>query len=223
MEVLSPVADRVYRVRDRFVNLYVIDVGKIVLVDTGTRSADGLVRRGLKEIGKDLEDVRLVLLTHHHLDHVGTAGVWKREAHASVLVHDADAEVVAGRERRKGRGVGLRATVLVAFSGLFTSSMRVPPLEPDRRLMGRETLDLLGLPAIAIHVPGHTAGSCAFHLPTEDVLFAGDAVNGRGGSPAPPWFVEDASAATASFERLVAMRPGVLCPGHGDPIRNPRA
>ena len=133
-DVLERVAERVYRIRERFVNLYVIDVGRIVLVDTGTKGAEPLVREALKELGKELADIRLVLLTHHHLDHVGTAGVWKREAKSTVLVHDDDADVVAGRERRKGKGIGLRAKTLIAFAGVFAWSMRVPPLEPDRRL-----------------------------------------------------------------------------------------
>jgi len=219
-DVLERVAERVYRIRERFVNLYVIDVGRIVLVDTGTKGAEPLVREALKELGKELADIRLVLLTHHHLDHVGTAGVWKREAKSTVLVHDDDADVVAGRERRKGKGIGLRAKTLIAFAGVFAWSMRVPPLEPDRRLTGHETIDLLGLPAVVIHVPGHTIGSCAFHLPTEGVLFAGDAVNAREGVPRPPTIVEDAEEARRSFDRLLGIGSRTLCPGHGNPVRS---
>lgn len=217
--ILQRVGERVYRIEDRFVNLYLVDAGRLVLVDTGTRKAEDLVCAGIRELGKEIEDIRLLLLTHHHLDHVGTAGVWKRVSNAQVAVHDADADVLAGRERRKGKGVGIRARILVTFAGIFARTLSVPPLEPDRRLGGNEVLDLQGLPTQVIHAPGHTLGSCAFDLPSEGVLFAGDAVTGRGGTAEPPWFVEDAEAATASFARLVAMHRPVLCPGHGDPIR----
>ncbi len=223
MTVLRRVSERVYRIEDRFVNLYVIDAGKIALVDTGTRKATALVRSGLRELGKEPEDIGTILLTHHHLDHVGTAGVWKREAGATVAIHETDAPVLAHRERRRPSGVGLRGKAMVLFGGIFSRIQAVPALEADRTIRDRDALDVLGLRLEAIHVPGHTLGSCAFHLLSDDVLFAGDAVNGRRGEPAPPVFVEDRRAAEASFAMLTAMQVTVLAPGHGSPILRPPA
>src|SRR3990172_5400011 len=94
--VLERVTDRVHRIRDRFVNVYVVDAGKIVLVDTGTRTAAPRIRSGLQELGREVEDIAYVLLTHHHLDHVGTAGVWRLEAGAALAIHEDDAKVLAG-------------------------------------------------------------------------------------------------------------------------------
>lgn len=216
--VLRRISDRVYRLEDRFVNLYVIDVGKVALVDTGTRWAEPLVRQGLKELGKEVEDIGFILLTHHHLDHVGTAGVWKREARAQVGVHEKDAPVVAGDERRKGKGVGVRGKTMVLFANLFGRALAADPVPVDRTFGDRETLDILGLRVETIYAPGHTLGSCAFYLTSDHILFAGDAVNARRGKPEPPVFIEDAEAAKDSFRKLVAMEVAVLCPGHGTPI-----
>ena len=219
--VLQRVSDRVYRLEERFANLYVIDLGKIALVDTGTRRAEPLVRRGFGELGKEVEDIGAVLLTHHHLDHVGTAGVWQREARAQVAVPEKDASVLASFERRRGKGVGPRGRFMVLFSGLLGWTVAADPVRPDLTFGDREILDLLGLRVETIEAPGHTRGSCAFRLATEGVLFAGDAVNGRRGKPEPPIFVEDAAAAHDSFRKLVAMDYQVLCPGHGSPLRHP--
>ena len=104
------------------------------------------------------------------------------------------------------------------FAGLFSRVLAVPPTRPDRRLTGDETLDLPEIRLQTIHAPGHTLGSRAFLLPREGLLFAGDAVNGRGGTARPPWFVEDATAALASFRKLMDLRPRGLCPGHRDPL-----
>ena len=216
--VLQRVSDRVYRLEERFANLYVIDLGKIALVDTGTRRAEPLVRRGFGELGKEVEDIGAVLLTHHHLDHVGTAGVWQREARAQVAVPEKDAPVLAGFERRRGKGVGPRGRFMVLFSGLLGWTIAADPVRADRTFGDRE---ILGLRVETIEAPGHTLGSCAFRLATEGVLFAGDAVNGRRGKPEPPIFVEDAAAAHDSFRKLVAMDYQVLCPGHGSPLRHP--
>ncbi len=218
-DLLQRVADRVYRLEDRFVNLYVLDVGKIVLVDTGTRRAEPRIRQGLKELGKEVDDIAVLLLTHHHIDHVGTAGVWKRESRAQVDLHRLDEPVAAHRERRKIHGTRFRMKVGAAFLGVFTPLFWGRPLETDRILEGGEVLDVLGWPVEVIHAPGHTLGSCAFYLRNLDILFAGDAVNGRRGQPEPPIVVEDGAAALETYRTLVELKAGVLLPGHGSPVQ----
>ena len=216
---LQRIAEQIYRIEDRFVNLYVLDLGKIVLVDTGTKSAEPLIRSSLREIGKDVEDIAILLLTHHHLDHVGTAGLWKREARAQVDLHRIDAPVAAHEARRRAHGVGARAKTLSLFMGMFTRLMSAEPVTTDRVLEGGETLDIFGWPVEVIHAPGHTLGSCAFYARSAGVLFAGDAVNGRQGRAEPPIFVEDAEAAVDSFRKLTDLSADILLPGHGSPVR----
>ncbi len=218
-DLLQPVADRVYRLEDRFVNVYVLDLGKIALVDTGTRKAEPLIREGLREIGKEVQDIAVLLLTHHHVDHVGTAVVWKREARAEVDLHRIDAPVAAKRERRRTHGVKASMKIVAAFMGLFTPLMRGPPLETDRLLDGGETLEVLGWPIEVIHAPGHTLGSCAFYARQAGILFAGDAVNGRRGAAEPPVLMEDVAASMDSFRKLISLQAPVLLPGHGSPVR----
>lgn len=217
---LERVADQVYRIEHRFVNVYVLDLGKIVLVDTGTKNAGPDIRAGLREIGKDPEDVAVVLLTHHHVDHIGTAAAWKRETRAQVSLHRVDAPVAAGGKGPRSRGRTAKAKVFAALMGAFVPLMRTPPVEPDRILEGGETLDVIGWPVDVLHVPGHTLGSCAFHVTKAGILFAGDAVNGRAGNPELPIVAEDPAAAAESFRRLTALRAPLLLPGHGSPVRS---
>lgn len=218
-DVLQRIADQVYRLEDRFVNLYLLDLGKVVLVDTGTRRAEEPIRRGLRELGKEVQDVSMLLLTHHHVDHIGTAGVWKRESRAQVDLHALDAPVAARRERRRTHGTRPSMMVVAALMGVFTPFMRGPPLETDRILQGGEVLDVLGWPIEVIHAPGHTLGSCAFYARSAGILFAGDAVNGRQGKPEPPIVVEDRHAAVDSYRKLTALNAAILLPGHGSPVR----
>ncbi len=220
-DLLRRITDQVYRLEDRFVNVYVLDLGKVVLVDTGTKKAEDLIRSGLRELGKGPEDVAVLLLTHHHVDHVGTAGVWKRESRAQVDIHRTDAEVTAHRERRRTHGAKPSMKVAAAFMGLFSPFMRVPAFEADRPLDGGEVLDILGWPLEVIHAPGHTLGSVAFYARQAGILFAGDAVNGRRGSAEPPIIMEDIAAAHDSFRKLTALGAPILLPGHGSPVRQP--
>ncbi len=220
-QVLRQVAERVYRLEHRFVNVYLIDLGGIVLVDTGTKRAGPDIRAGLKELGKEPEDVAVILLTHHHVDHIGTAAAWQRDARAQVSLHRVDAPVAAGQEHRRLHGRTAQAKIMSALIGVFIPLMRTPAVRTDRLLEGGETLDVLGWPVEVLHVPGHTTGSCAFYARGAGVLFAGDAVNGRAGQPELPIVAEDPRAAAESFQRLTSLHAPVLLPGHGSPMRNP--
>lgn len=216
---LQRVADQVYRLEHRFVNVYLLDLGKVVLIDTGTKGAGPDIRAGLKELGKEPEDVAVVLLTHHHVDHIGTAAAWKREGGAQVSLHRVDVPIAAGGRSPRSHGRTTQARLFAALMGTFVPLMRTPPVQADRILEGGETLDVIGWPMEVLHVPGHTLGSCAFYVRRAGILFAGDAVNGRAGQPELPIVAEDPRAAAESYGRLTALRAPLLLPGHGSPVR----
>ena len=220
---LARVADQVYRLEDRYVNVYLLDLCKVDLVDTGTKGAGPAIREGLHELGKDPEDVALLLLTHHHVDHIGTAAAWMRESRAQASLHRIDAPVAAGEERRRTHGRTARAKVFSALMGVFVPLLRTPPVAADRLLEGGEVLDVAGWPVEVLHVPGHTLGACACFARRAGILFAGDAVNGRAGKPEPPVVAEDLPAAMASYARILDLGAPVLCPGHGSVVRQPAA
>ena len=220
-DVLQRIADQVYRLEDRYVNVYLLDLGKVVLVDTGTKRAGPTIRSGLKELGKEPEDVAVLLLTHHHVDHIGTAAAWKRDVHAQASLSRIDAPAAAGTERRRTHGLTPGAKVAAAFMGVFIPLLRTPPVAADRLLDGGEVLDVLGWPFEVIPVPGHTLGSCAYYARRAGLLFAGDAVNGRAGKPEPPILAEDPAAAAESYRTLMGLRAPVLLPGHGSAVRTP--
>ena len=219
---LRRIAEQVYRVEDRYVNVYVLDLGKVVLVDTGTKKAGPTIRAGLREIGKEPEDVAVVLLTHHHVDHIGTAAAWKRDARAQVSISRVDAPAAAGRERRRTHGLTPGTKVVAALMGVFVPLTRTSPVAADQLLEGGEVLDVAGWPVEAIPAPGHTLGSCAYYARHAGLLFAGDAVNGRAGTAEPPVLAEDPAAARASYRKLVDLHAPVLLPGHGSPVRAAR-
>ena len=220
---LRRVAEQVYRIEDRYVNVYLLDLGKVVLVDTGTKRAGPAIRAGLRELGREPEDVAQVLLTHHHVDHIGTAAAWQRETRAHVDLHRIDAPAAAGRERRRTHGRGPWAKIMAAGMRAFVPLLRTPPVTADVLLEGGEVLDVLGWPIEVLHAPAHTHGSCAYNARRAGNLFAGDAVNGRAGRPEPPVVAEDMPAALASYRRLTALDPPLLLPGHGSPVRGGRA
>jgi glyoxylase-like metal-dependent hydrolase (beta-lactamase superfamily II) len=98
---------------------------------------------------------------------------------------------------------------------------RAEAVPVDITVQDGDHLDLLG-GARVVHVPGHTPGSMALHLPSEGVLICGDAIDHRRGrlGPPPKGFTLDIQQATDSVRRRAELDFEVLCPGHGVPIKD---
>ena len=198
-------------------NAYLVGCGKNrVLIDTGSDFAYGRLRGQLARQGVKPGDLKLVILTHAHPDHAGSAARLKRDFGAEIAVHATEAEWV-----RTG------TTELYQPCGWFGHVLdRVIPrtFEPcpvDRELDGDETIDLgptIGSLSL-IHTPGHTPGHiCAAHR--DGALFAGDLM--RGGMlardhVAGPFFVQCRADLVASVRRVQARHPGTVHFGHGQP------
>jgi glyoxylase-like metal-dependent hydrolase (beta-lactamase superfamily II) len=73
-------------------------------------------------------------------------------------------------------------------------------------------------PVRVLHVPGHTPGAIALHLPSRGVLFPGDIVATVDGRAVLGPFNVDRKQAIASFRRLSSLEADTVCVPHGDPI-----
>ena len=200
------------------VNSYVMDgPGGSVLIDTGFPGAAPKILAGIRALGKRPEDIRHILLTHAHPDHIGGAAALKRATGAQIYIHAVDAPIVetGGPFRPTGTAPGLRNLI---FKTLVLGWVkRVEPTAVDHRLEGGR-----GVPfdddLRAIHIPGHCAGQLAFlWRRAGGVLFTADAcVNMRGMQI--PAAVEDYARAQVDVRMLAALPFEIACFGHGPPI-----
>ena len=192
----------------RFSNVYVvITEDGLVLVDTGTGFAGSTRRiyRAIEAMGHRSSDVRDIVLTHYDADHVGGLAAVKARTGARVAIHELDAPVVMKKEPPRGRMLLVR----VVYRWL------VRPVTPDRLLKDGDVLGGLRV----VHVPGHTAGSIAL-VRDDGAVLSGDALLAdKDGNvlPPDPKLAEDPDLAAASAERIMALRPRPLLPGHGAP------
>jgi glyoxylase-like metal-dependent hydrolase (beta-lactamase superfamily II) len=225
-------APGIHRVEDANVNWYVVEGEEgLTIVDAGVPGSWQSLRAVLGELGRERGEVRALVLTHAHFDHIGIAERLRSEWHVPVHVHENDVPLARKplqytHERARSRYVLGRPKALPYVLGFLRARAFWPaPVRELHRFSEAEELAVPGAPRV-VFTPGHTLGHCALHFPDRDAVIAGDALvmldpyTGQAG----PRLV--ARAATADGERalrsldaLAATGAGTVLSGHGEPWR----
>lgn len=220
----------VHRIEDAYTNWYLVEADDgLTVVDSGVPSSWQSLVASVAGLGRSLDDVRALVLTHAHFDHVGFAERARTELGVPVYVHDDDVPLTRhpwryDHERSRIPYLLSQPRALpIVLTFLRHRAFWPRPVGAVVRYSAGEVLPVPGRPR-AIPTPGHTHGHCSLHLEDRGVVFAGDAVvmldpyTGRTG----PRLV--ARAATVDSERnrtsldaLAATGAGTVLTGHGAP------
>ncbi len=210
------VTEGVYRFRLGRSNAYLVrqDSGD-VLVDTGLPAHGGRVLAMMERLKIDPSSVKKILLTHRHLDHCGAAAELSQITGAEVVIHQADAAAVEGRERLSpARGVlGALLEPVVEFSDQNLFGFRSCEVTAVDEGWEYEDLRL-------VHLPGHTPGHSGYKHEPSGVVFCGDAATNYGVRLVGPskTFTVDPRQVKRSQRRLAEMGAWAYCFGHGPPL-----
>ncbi len=217
------IAEGLHRIGSDIVNSYlVVDGDGVTIIDAGLPRYWKLLQRELEQIGRSLDDVRALILTHGDTDHIGFAAQLSREKGIPAYLHPADADRARLEVKKPNSGWGpVRIGPMASFLWYSTreGGLRVKPVGELRPVEDGQVLDVPGSPRV-IHVPGHTPGSVAVHVPAVDALFLGDTMTTRnvltgvtGPKPAP--FTLEPRQALASLDRIDKVDATWVLPGHG--------
>jgi glyoxylase-like metal-dependent hydrolase (beta-lactamase superfamily II) len=211
MEIL----EGVYRIDEASANMahsnvYLIVNGKeLTVIDTGTPGNAKKIVDYIEKIGHKLDEVTTIILTHFHMDHVGSAKELKELLNnAKIASHVEEADYISGKKPLpKPYNILFRA---------FSSFIKPTPVEVTIPLKDNDKIGTLRI----IYTPGHTPGSIALLDEERKVLFAGDTLryNGKKVSGAPEQFSLDANMAKQSIGKIAALDFEVMLPGHGEPL-----
>ena len=219
------IAPGIRRLGSGMINSYLIEEsGAVTIIDAGVPGYWNDLPRELSAMGRSLVDIRAVVLTHGHSDHIGFAERIRRERGVPVHVHEADAALARGEVPNPAKGLGpIRVGAMLRFL-LYSARMgalRLPRITAVSTFGDGATLDLPGAPRVIL-VPGHTPGSAALEVTSKRALFVGDAfatyavTTGQDGPQIAP-FTADSALALESLGRLEGHEAEFVLPGHGPP------
>ena len=200
------------------VNIYVLETANgLAVLDTGFPNSAPKILDGVRKLGRQPGDIRHILLSHAHPDHIGSAAALQRETGATVWAHPIDAPIIeAGKGFRPAvASPGLRSKIVTWLLLRYVTA--VEPTRIDQFIEDGDSLPFLP-DLVAMHSPGHCAGQVAFHWRRHGgVLFTADTCVNQSGLRLPVT-VEDLALARKSLARLTPLDFEMICVMHGRPI-----
>lgn len=149
------IAGNLYYVGTADLACYLITTPKgNILINTGLAASAPLIKAGIEALGFTFTDIKILLTTQAHYDHMGAMAAIKKSTGAKMMVDEKDAEVMEDGGRSDYALGGDKSTYA--------------PLKADRLLHNGDTVALGGMQLVMLHHPGHTKGSCSFLFDVKD-------------------------------------------------------
>jgi hydroxyacylglutathione hydrolase len=198
---------------------FVIRGKRPVLVDTGVPGSTPRIINSLHRNGIDPDWLSLILITHGHSDHFGSAAEMKKLTGAPIAVHKLDAEALI-----EGHDPSLKPTGFIGRMFVPVIKRRgpakAPPVEPDILIGDELDLKKYGVDGKVIHTPGHTPGSLSVILPDGEFIIGDLIMCGmlRFWQPNYPLFADKLSHVNKSIKLILSHNPTKLYCTHGGPF-----
>jgi glyoxylase-like metal-dependent hydrolase (beta-lactamase superfamily II) len=221
-------APGIHRIEDDNTNWYLVEADDgVTIVDAGVPRSWQALHDALARVGRVAGEVRALVLTHAHFDHVGFAERARAELGIPVYVHTDDVPLTQhpwryDHERPRSMYFATQPQALPNVARFVRDRAFWPPAIRQVVRYGDDgTLDVPGRPRI-VPTPGHTLGHCGLHFPDRDAVIAGDALvtldpytNRRGPRLVARAATVDSERNRITLENLAATNAKVVLTGHG--------
>ncbi|RKQ86192.1 glyoxylase-like metal-dependent hydrolase (beta-lactamase superfamily II) [Solirubrobacter pauli] len=233
MSFTADVAPGVHRVEDAYTNWYLVEDGDaLTVVDAGVPTSWDSLLDALKRLGRSVDDIRALVLTHAHFDHVGFAEKARQRLDIPVYAHTREVALTRhpsryDHEQPRSKYFATQVKAFPIVASLVKNRAFFPsPVGDVVTYEDGEVLDVPGTPRV-VFSPGHTYGHCALHLPDRDALLVGDAfvmldpyTARTGPRVVARAATADSERAKASLDALAATGAQVALTGHGEPWKH---
>lgn len=202
-------------------NCYLIREEGAILVDAGFPGKGRELQRGLEELSVAPRDVGLLLATHGHWDHVGSAGEIKEVTGCEIAINRREKEWLERGLKPMPPGITPWGKIFAALLKMYVPFVSFSPVSVDVVLEDSDySLESYGIHGTVVHTPGHSSGSMSLLLDSGHAFVGCVAVNGlpfRIG-PGMPCFGEDIRALRESWRTILDSGAGWIYPAHGRPF-----
>jgi len=178
--------------------IYLLNLGELVLIDTGAGWSVDHIIGNIKKLGLDPKNLTKIILTHCHIDHIGGVPEIKKRFGSKLYIHKLDAPPLENGD-----------PILSAANWYQTS---FPPTPVDAKFnLPEETLTIGEQKIVCLHTPGHTPGSICIYLDKDGkrILFGQD-LHG----PLLEEFGSNLEDYGRSTKKLLDLDADILCEGH---------
>lgn len=247
MSMIDQVARNIFKITVpipfplRTVNVYALvgdDGWAMIDTSMGTPDTREALWEGLEQAGLRLEELRTIVLSHHHPDHVGLSGELHERTNATIYMHPIDANAIAvlwsgtmqerfGRVSGFFKQHGMPATEFwftQVEPGVMRNLIRVPPRQVITHVEDGETITLAGEQYRVIWTPGHSDGHICLFRERDGVFIAADHVLPRItpniGLYSEKDRVNPLGDYLNSLEKVEHLPASIVLPGHGEPFAN---
>lgn len=212
---------RIYPIRLGVDHCYIIQGERVIMIDGGAPKQAKAFMKAIERLSIKPEAIKLIVLTHGHWDHIGSAKEIKDLTGAKLALHQEEKDWLEKSLKPLPPGVTAWGKIFVKIMAMFMPLVHIPTTDVDIVLGDREfPLSEYGVPGRILYTPGHSMGSVSVLLETGDA-FVGDLAMSDFPmrlSPGLPIFAVDMKKVRASWKMLLDAGAETIYPAHGKPF-----
>lgn len=212
---------KIHQVKLSVNSCYLVQGKSVIMIDAGIPGKIKVFKRKLEKLGIEPEDIKLIILTHSHFDHAGSAKEIQELTGAKIIMHQLERKLSKNGKMIMPKGVNAWGRISQPIFFPIFRRIPFPDYEPDILLDQQEfPLDVFGIEGKIIHTPGHTPGSLSVLLNSGEAMVGCMAHDGLPFRlrPGLPIYAQDIEKLKQSWKILIDQGAKKIYPGHGNPF-----